>query len=275
MPNYPALPDHRMAYDRDGTIGFQIDLDTNTVAQLSTAELQTINNEAMDWVSARNHASHASYTGLIFPEHRDITAYFLANNGGAIANDLRTSPDTTTGLDGTWTSRIPSYIPTQTIVSPGYRNAIQVVSWTGIKALRFTAGAFFDNDSIYALHLYGNISTGETPDRLRLWHPTLDQEVDGDYFNWNDIQRGSSGTKQFRVKNNSSTLTASAITVAVEALTDTSPTVVGQHSLDISSIASLAPGVISSVITLTRTTPLNAILSIWAARVVAAAGSWA
>jgi hypothetical protein len=237
--------------------------------------LQTINNEAMDWVSARNHASHASYTGLIFPEHRDITAYFLANNGGAIANDLRTSPDTTTGLDGTWTSRIPSYIPTQTIVSPGYRNAIQVVSWTGIKALRFTAGAFFDNDSIYALHLYGNISTGETPDRLRLWHPTLDQEVDGDYFNWNDIQRGSSGTKQFRVKNNSSTLTASAITVAVEALTDTSPTVVGQHSLDISSIASLAPGVISSVITLTRTTPLNAILSIWAARVVAAAGSWA
>src|SRR4051794_16141924 len=95
--NYPDVPGPRLAYDRDGSIGFQIDTDTNTVTVLTSGELQTLNDEADSSFSARAHASHASYTGIIFPELRDIDAYFIGTDGGSGVYTLQTSPDTTSG----------------------------------------------------------------------------------------------------------------------------------------------------------------------------------
>jgi hypothetical protein len=66
-------------------------------------------------------------------------------------------------------------------------------------------------------------------------------------------------------------------------MTDTTPTVVGQHMLSTDgttftstiTIPDLAPGAISGVLTLRRTTPSDAVLSVWDLRLSAVAASWA
>lgn len=280
--SYPALPDRRMAYDRDGSVGFQIDLDSNLITQLDQSELEILNNESMDQITARQHASHASYTGIIFPEPRDITHYFLADNGGAPGNTLQTSDDTTTGLDGTWTTQVAGDIPSSTQVVPYYRTDIQAASYLNITAIRFVAGAFFDNDNIYAFHLYGDFHDS-TLDRLLLWDSTLNQPLDGDALNFGNSPRSSSADKAFRVKNASDSKIASSITVAAEVLTETSPTLLSQlmFSTDgmtytsTASIGSLGPGAISDPVFIRRTTPSNAQLGLGAFRVTAEAATFA
>jgi hypothetical protein len=127
------------------------------------------------------------------------------------------------------------------------------------------------------VHLYGEPAPGENPNRLALWHPTLDQRVTPAYFDWGNVPRSSSADRLFRVKNVSSTLTASSVRVAMEALTDTTPSVPGQHSISSDgttflaqvNIGSLSPGAISGPLTLRRVIPSNAVLSLWSFRVFA------
>lgn len=284
--NYPDVPGPRLAYDRDGSVGFVIDAGNNAITLLSGAELGYFNDESETGISARDHASRTSIVGIIFPELRDIDGYFLSWDGAGGSYGLQTSVDTTSGLDGTWTTVVAGSIPTARPVVPNYRTGIQAVSLSGIKAIRFTGGAFFDNTSWYAFHLYGKLHAGETPDRLRLWHPTLDQPLDdqavspdGAYFDWGNVPQGTTQDRTFRVKNNSSTLTANTITVSLQSLTPaTTPDVFtlsdGGAFGSTVSIASLAAGALSGVLTLRRSTPANATLGLWAARIIAAATSW-
>jgi hypothetical protein len=118
-------------------------------------------------------------------------------------------------------------------------------------------------------------------DRLEIWHPTLDQRVDGAFFDWGDTPRGSTQDRVFRVKNRSDIYTANTITVALEALTDTSPSYAGSFLFstggsftNVVSIGTLYPGAVSGTITVRRATPANAVLSTWMARVSATATSW-
>lgn len=131
------------------------------------------------------------------------------------------------------------------------------------------------------LHIYGKPSTGENDDRLELWHPTLDQRVGAAYFDEGNVPRGSTADLPFRLKNRSSTYTANTITVSIEAATDTSPSVPGQHTFSnggsyaaTTSVSSIAPGAISGTLTLRRITPTNAVLSVWVARIKAVPASW-
>jgi hypothetical protein len=190
-------------------------------------------------------------------------------------------------VDGTWTTIVNPFIRAR--VDTGgitqYRSAIQTISALGVKALRFNTNAGgAQNTKPAIVHLYGKIASGQTT-YLKIWHPTLDQEIGAATFDWSDVPRGSSADKTFRIKNTHGTLTANSIVVSLEALTDTTPSVPGNFTLSNENppvtfaatinIGNLAPGAISGVKTVRRSTPSNAGLSVWALRMLAIAGSWA
>lgn len=285
---YPDVVGKRMAYDRDGSIAYSHD-SSDVIAEFDQANFEDLNSESTNSAfSFGGGAPTVGYRiGIIFPELRDIAGYFLA---GAVDDpgsnewlNIETSPDTTIGLDGTWTLQ-DANVHRSSTVAPAYRSSIQTMTVSGIKGVRFRMQNTGSGESsnLMVWHLYGDIASGQSPNRLRLWHPTLNQEVTPAYFDWGDVARNSTGTIDFRVKNNSATQTAGTITVLGEALTDTVPTVDSQHLFSISggayassiAVPDLAAGAISSVITMRRIVTFNATLSVWAMRIVAAAVTW-
>jgi hypothetical protein len=224
--------------------------------------------------------SGTSRMAWIFPELRDVAGYFIAGTfHGSVV--LEWSASTTNGVDGSWTT-VTSSATTVAAAStkPGYRT-VQSMSVSGAKAVRISVTTTAAGPgSVAAWHLFGKPTSGG--DRLELWHPSLSQRVGGAHFDWGNAPQGSTGDVQFRVKNTSGSLTANTVTVSVEAPTDTSPSVSGQHTLSDNgvtfgatvSLGSLAPGAVSGVLTLRRATPSNAALGLWTFRVKAAAGSW-
>jgi hypothetical protein len=285
--SYPDYASWRMPIDRDGTQLWLIG-PTGNLAQRANSELVTLNNENNDAVP--RYASNAESATLIFmfPELRDIDGWTWIHGNSSVISGLltvATSANTTNGVDGTWTT-VTTFTPTYAVVSPTYRTVFTAGTANGVKAIRFVMAA---QSSRYmepnTIHLFGEITAGQNPNRLILWHPTLDQRVGPAHFDWGDVRRGSAATdKTFRVKNNSATLTANGVDVSFDVLTDASPTLLtGQHSLSLDgtsfaqtqTLGNLAPGAISGIVTLRRTMAFNAALSVWALRVVADATSWA
>lgn len=280
--NYPDVPAPRMALDVDGTIGFHVLKAGGAITTLTGANMIALNDEG-------GNTSYGpvgtSWFGYIFPQFRDLSGVFMAAN--TVYSDIaQTSVDTTNGFDGTWvtalnpaTSRANALTP----LSPDYRANITALSSTNVKAFRWTGA----NNTVYALHLYGSISAGQTPDRLRMWHPTLDQPLDdatsadGAHLDWAEVTRSTTADRTFRVKNNSATLTANSIALTSSALTDATPSLPPQITYSDGgafattiNIGNLTPGVISSLLTVRRTTSSTAALGLWNWRTIAEAGSW-
>jgi hypothetical protein len=264
-----------MAFDRDGTQGVKID-GANNMSTMTNAELVSLNDEADTTVSQFGSPWKLC---LIFPELRDLDGYFRNISGKQLT--VETSVDTTNGFDGTWVTLSASTGETavNTVsTKPNYRTGIASSTVLAIRAIRF-GGQYqnFGTSDFRSVHLYGEPVPGENPNRLALWHPTLDQRVTPAYFDWGNVPRSSSADRTFRVKNLSASLTANSVRVAMEALSDTTPSVPAQHTLSADgttflaqvNIGALAPGAISAPLTLRRITPSNAVLSLWSFRVFA------
>lgn len=225
--------------------------------------------------------------GVIFPELRDLVGYYIAHNNFGAGNpvgvfNLAWSANTTNGYDGAWTNLgTPTFYTTMA----NFRSPT-ALSVTGAKAIRYnpqqTGGAANAGSITYGFHVYGKPSTGQALDRLRIWHPTLDQEMAGPGLDFGDYGRGYTIDRTFRIKNNSSSLSANSIVLSFEALpNDASPTVVSMMSLSqggafasTQNIGTLAPGEISGVCTLRIASPSNTTLGLWRQRLIATAGSW-
>lgn len=280
--NYPDAPSWRMATDRDGTQWFHVS-PTNVITALSNANAIILNDETTSYY-APPVATGAQRLMAIFPELRDLDAYFvsMAASGFMTSWTVDVSTNTTNGLDGTWTQIATSTTPPSASVAPAYRSPVSTTQ-LAIRAVRFNFIMAASADlAIQAAHLYGEPAPGENPNRLALWHPTLDQRVTPAYFDWGNSPRASSADLTFRVKNLSPTLSADDIRVATEALTDGTPSVPGQHSLSVGggaflaqvNVGDLAPAALSSVVTLRRITPSNAQIGLFALRVFAEADAW-
>lgn len=281
--SYSDVPGHRMAYDRDGTAAFLIGTN-GAVAQKSASALTGGNDESLSTVIDNEPNSTDTGLrrfGLIFPELRDVAGITLMGDNYNGWGNVETSPDTTNGLDGTWTSRgsAGSFVTSHNVIS--MRTGIVAVSWVGTKGIRVGYYGGPNDQRWPTMHVYGSPAAGQAASRLRFWHPTLDQEVGGAYFDWGDTPRNAVITKTFRVKN-PSTQTAHDVTLTTEALTDTTPTNVSQHAYSLDgvtfssslNIGNIAPGAISPVVTVRRQVPADAALSLWWARIVASAQSW-
>lgn len=265
MGAFVAPIGYRVAYDTDGTSGYYFDSGVSTPSLYNNGDLISMNNESNNEATAAWRVTRIH--GLIFPELRDIDGYYLNlryDGGGISVYNLQTSPDTTNGVDGTWTTRISNPAYNTNSGDNGYwrQRANAITPLTGIKGIRF----FFYTEhthSIRTWHLYGLPAAGQNPDRLIFWKPSTSSNLmldpaDLDPGDAGDVMRGQTYDKTFRIKNNSSTLTATNVTVSRELLTDNTPSVGAMYSMSYQGgafaptvvIPSILPGGLSDDITL-------------------------
>jgi len=287
--NYPDAPSWRMAWDKDGSTGFWISR-TGVVTEFTSPQKANINDEAGDsWESITvGSGSSPFYIGVVFPEPRDIDGYWLnisSGNGNTLSGFVEVSADTTNGQDGTWTSIGAWTGPSETGPAPKPLFRTAVLSTTqlnkrGIRVVQSNANS--SSPRVNQIHLYGEPVPGANPNRLELWHPTFDEKLPPAYLDFGNTPRSSSEDRAFRVKNLSAVQTAGQARVAMDVLTDATPSVPAQHTLSYGggsflaqvNIGDLAPGAISGPVTIRRITPSNAALGLWAFRVFAESTNW-
>lgn len=280
--NYVDVPSWRMLYDLDGT-QLYYSLNGASPIQVSNTVMQQLNDENIASIGIAIGSSDSIRYIFIFPELRDIDAWFMGpneTNGAGSAGAVTVSSNTTNGIDGTWTTLSAGVygasgkIPMRSNINSATALAVRAISL--IHGQNATLGG-----SIKTIHLYGEPAPGENLQRTEIWHPTLDQRIDPAYLDWGNVPRSSTADVTFRVKNLHPTLQANSITVSTSALTDATLSTVAQHTISQGgsflaqqTLGSLAPGAISPVLTLRRVTPSNADLSLWWLRLTAVPGSW-
>lgn len=278
---YPDPPNHRVAWDRDGSTLIEYDSDNDVIYERTEGDREASNDES---TAATGYSSGSSngYWIVLFPEPVTITHYTLviSDTTNVSPDSIEVSADTTNGKDGTWTvvDDNPPATTDVTIWRDGWR---EITGADGIVGIRYQHGhARRARPRIF--HLYGTYDTPPPP-ALALWDPDSDQRITAASLDWGDVQRGTTATKRFRVKNLSGTDMAEGVTLSDEALTDGSPTNVGQHDFsdddgasfaDPLDIGDLDPGEISGELLLRRDMANDADLGVWALRVLAQATAW-
>lgn len=246
----------------------------NNLVQLTTDDLSMLNDEDNDSAATGDVDAHTLI--VIFPEMRNFTGYYMDCDSSAGA--LKTSADTTNGLDGNWTTVAANFnmrAPADPV--PDYRTNATAVAGGLVKAISFDFGNPTYSSVINALHLYGTIPLTENPDRLIFWEPVNDNAVSGTYFDWGDLAQGTVHTKQFRIKNNSSTKTASSITLSSTAVTFAMTVELSTDDTNYGStinIGDLGAGATSTVIYVRRTVPSAEPLRPQALYLQASAATW-
>lgn len=214
MPTFPDVPGHRFMYDQDGTIVSVSPANAQT--PLTVIDGALINDELIDdYAYATNNAEYREIT-FAFPEARDLTGYFCAgqyNLFNSIA--LWYSIDTTDGSDGTWVSYGTLTGGHSLNIYNSIRTGIASISGvSGVRGVRFRFNASTGGTRLVGiLHLYGNISSALNTDRLEFWEPAANSMLNKMGLDFGDIPGGTSSVKQFRLKNLSTTKTATTIVV--------------------------------------------------------------
>jgi hypothetical protein len=278
--NYPDAPANRMEYDRDGTIVATV-TSAGVITALTNTQARALNDE--DPANANSFGvSTGNWVAFVFPELRDVSYIFQQWASTIVVGQAFYSTNTTNGFDGTWTSFLAAQNWSAT-TQPNYRSNAVAATATSVRGIRILSTA--TNYSVYTIHIYGKVSAA-TPDKLELWHPTLDEPLyqTPAALDYGDKGRGTSTDLSFRIKNLSATLTANTITVSTEALTDAaSPTMESGMTLNYNggafaattSLASLAPNTISAgLFVLRNAIPSTVTPGLWSQRVIASASTW-
>lgn len=270
---YPDAPGPRIAYDRDGTAVFTGVTSTGVITPMSATNIANLNDDSVS--TTIPSISSGSFVLFMFPQPTDVTHWVRSSGGSTPTTEV--SSNTTNGIDGTWVAVTSSAsATTNTELRTGY----VAVTAPGATAFRIKVSGIV---AFNAIHLYGKPSASS--DRLEFWHPTLDQPLSQTpaHFDYGDHVRGSGAvTKDFRIKNLSTTLTANSITVGCEALTDASPTFVSQMQFrynggsfaGTASLGNLGPNSISQPFTAQLTTSTSTALGMWQQRYYANVGNW-
>jgi hypothetical protein len=288
-----------MDYTQDGTFvgyfrtpgqAFSTDYQIQ-VFEFSTSQKQQLNKEAIaGTINLADSPGLLSYFVVAFPEPRNLSGvYFnsqLPGFGSTRPVTVEYSTSSTNGVDGAWDAvgtitRSSDWTGGTTDAS--YRTSILNLALSNVTSLRVACqgGGSSVPTEVSRFHLYGTSSL--TAGRLRLWHPTSDVEVPGSYLDWGDTPRGSSGDKAFRIKNTSTSLTASNVTVQFYASSsDASPSSVYQHYVSDDGLAfrglikipSIGPGQLAGPYYVRRVTPSNASLTLPLVVEVGLEGTW-
>ena len=281
--SYPDVPGRRMAWDADGTVAFHGSQDgggaLTEFTALQMAELNDEDDTGVDFGGAQGGRFHWQ----LFPELRELDGFYASSSGAssqAALSTVHTSATTTNGRDGTWTQQIASAAQTGTVPAT-YRTSIISTAVSSIRGVRLAqAGTAGTNAQVLAgEHLYGEISPGQTPDRL-LWIDVatgLEFTAAVDYGN---VPRGSSRDRNLRLRNNSAALTANTIQYTAESLylasgswyTFTLPG--GSTFQSTRQVASLAPATSSGIIVARQVVPNTETLGLHAGRMFATVATW-
>lgn len=282
--SYPDVPSRRMAHDADGTEFIYVRTNNSIVAADNSDHVE-FNGEnpnlGRDLVVLLGSAVHGMTT--IFPELREVDGFHgRINRNNNTPNEVETSGDTTNGRDGTWTSRIASYSATlDTGNIDEYRDSITSLAVSNVRGLRWRKdfhGLAGRTETLRLFHVYGEISSGETPDRL-LW---IDNDDDLEFslpIDYGDVPRGSASDHVVYLTNNSASLSAGSVQVTAESLYLGSGSWYtfddGTGFSSTKSLASsIANGANSPDITIRRIIPDAETLGLHAARAFVSVGSW-
>lgn len=219
--SYPDAPSRRMATDLDGTIGGWRRSDGTTgLSEFGASAMDTMNDEGEgNWINFQNQQT-LKYMILIFPELREIDGLFYSYTGVGVPGQYSTSGDTTNGIDGTYTQRIAD-VANWTVTAINYREQVTSLAVSNQRSTRLEiggTGTSLADQYMISMHTYGEISAGETPDRL-LW---FDQAAALEFSkprDYGDVARGSAEDYLVYLRNNSASLTASAVQITAQALT--------------------------------------------------------
>ncbi len=105
-------------------------------------------------------------------------------------------------------------------------------------------------------------------DTLEFWHPSADERLAVDYFDWGSVAPGSSADRTFRVRNSSINYTALGVVISLEQLGIYTPArpVNVQHFMSLNgrqfaatvALGDLGPRAVSQLVTLRRVTSRDA-----------------
>ena len=280
---FPDPTSWRMAYDVDGTTVVNVEA-SNSIRALTPMQVRNLNSESETTSFPRSFGDQLVF---LFPEVRDLHGLFYSHGGSNLlaseAVRVEVSPDSTNGVDGTWSVALPSTSQPDVRVKPAYRSPMSV-SALAVKAVRlgFAIPGLSAARDLSAVHLYGAISPDQNPHRLALWHPTRDERLPPAALDWGDVPRSSSADVKFRVKNLSPSRVANDGRISIEALTDSTPSLAALHTLAVGGgaftatavVGDLGPGAISGQVTMRRVAPTNAELGLWTFRVTAQSTDW-
>lgn len=299
MGLYPTVPSRRMAYDDDGTAMIGTLLTTTTVPaqsdgvpiasqyqNFSTVSKQTVNNEnPSSYLEAPSASFGAGFivAMLLFPELREIDGYFVQTGGSSIQQRwLYSSGNTTNGRDGSWSAIGSQTFSTDTDLE-AYRDHVVSAAISNVRSvgtlIRSSSGS--GRSQLHRFHLYGEISPGETPDRVLFIDESTGLEFDLP-VDFEEVPRGSAREWEFRLKNNSTiagnNLTLNTVQFTAEDLYLTAApwftfSVGGDAFQSTKMISSLAPEASSALITGRQTIPTTEVVGVHAARIRASVAS--
>lgn len=289
---YPDVPAPRIAYDIDGTSCILYSRGDNLPFAMTTLQKTQFNDETNNNAYFTSNIGSGLGVVFIFPTNMIVSGYV---NDADVENrtlaSMSYSTNTTNGVDGTWTLIANNTNTSATSYAPKYRTDIVVLgSPVTAKAIKFEyASDFTFRDLlIRGIHLYGSPATNTD---LEFWHPTLDQALTGEHFDFGDVAQGSAATKSFRLKN-FSTSAAGDVVLSLSVLSEKSPTIASQHqfSLDQSTWTSSltlpetsniaidsvtnAPNNFSPIIYFRRNLSASSALGLYAGRIVVDVGQW-
>lgn len=270
-----------MAYDEDGTVVFYGNQDgSGALTELTTQQRIDLNDEDQ---SGHDKGNPAAFYWLIFPELREVDGFFAARSAGnaEFLESLYSSGDTTNGRDGVWTQQIANVDNAATVLA-SYRTNITSLAVPNQRGIRMGQAAYQSGkvgSSVTAIHVYGEIFAGQTPDRLLFLDSASGLEF-GLPIDYGDVPRGSAADRLIKLKNNSTSLTAGSVQLTAESLylnsaawyTFSEDGVLFQGTLPLT--AAIGPGASSPTITLRRDIPDSETPGLHAGRVQASVGSW-
>jgi hypothetical protein len=287
----PTPPGMRVAYHEDGSliVGWYPGL-TGPVT-LNNTQARNLNSFTGASLYGHNVDQGSSLIlACVFPEQRDLKGLYLtfSHDANDKVGDIYTSVDTTNGQDGTWVdSGVDITAPQLLNCQATYRTGITTVSVNGVRGVRVQnlapGRSFVTTAYVSNFHVYADTLAATASDRLQLWHPTLDQPITVTDFDAGDVQRGSSTDKTFRLKNVSVALTAQGSGVTVGISGDSSPSLLtqvlvsndGTNFAATASVGDLAPGALSSVLTVRYNISMSQPLGAWSPYILPTVTSWA
>jgi len=219
-----------MAYDADGTIILGAPTTSPLGEPSGSAKIELNDEDNVELGVQTGIPAKSSNQGdtpwdwiWIFPELREFDGAFIAHNGrdGGSVTTTDESGDTTSGRDGTfsvvdatdWSGNTDGY-PTL------YRTGIRSYAVSNVRGINFRVQLNSDSGGgmkFQTVHIYGEISAGETPDRLQWFDDDDDLEFSKPQ-DYGDVPRGSASDHVVYLKNISASLTASSVQITAESL---------------------------------------------------------
>lgn len=287
--SYPDHPSRRMPIDAIGVVGLYGASGNpppdwaSGWTQFTSGQMTDLNDDDNVTVKSQGGGGLRWRNAFIYPELWELDGFFVSHirSSGTPSFVLQSSTDTTNGVDGSWDSET-AVTDSNYQVRNEYRNEIVSAARSNRRGVRFEMSADGGGSVLVAVHLYGTIASGQTPDRLLVIDNGSGTEF-GTPIDYGDIPRGSADEDiEIKLRNNSSTLSASSVQVTAEALYQSMASWFqftesggAGPTATLALASSISASSDSPVITVRRDTPDSSALSLHEGRIYANVGSWA